>query len=228
MVPVLPAAGRPSFLAFLPVPFSTTFSSTLVTLSATALSMARWSLGASKPDSFSPFFSTAVTEYGSRCMPEAANVAYESAMRMALGVEVPRAKEASLLGLIDSSRMPVDFATVLTLSWPTSKTSWANGTLMDFSIASLRVTYPKAVGLSFFCRNGLPEASRSGLPSRLLITVRSLAWYLLSTEMPLPLEFWVPYSMAAASTYGFQVEPTGTPLVLALLLKYFLSQPGPP
>lgn len=44
--------------------------------------------------------------------------------------------------------------------------------------------------------------------------------YLLSAEMPLPLEFWVPYSMAAAITYGFQVEPTGTPLVLALLLKY--------
>ncbi len=59
---------------------------------------------------------------------------------MALGVEVPRAKEALSFSSIDSSRMPVDFATERTLLWPTSKTSWANGTLIDCRIASLRVT----------------------------------------------------------------------------------------
>lgn len=52
--------------------------------------------------------------------------------------------------------------------------------------------------------------------------------YLLSAEIPSPSEFFVPYCMAAARTNGFQVEPTWTPEVLALLLKYFLSMPGPP
>ncbi len=73
VVPVLPAASRPSRRAGLPVPFSTTFFRTSVTLSAMAALKARlgrflcWK-------TTSPSRLTSVTEYVSFCRPLVANV----------------------------------------------------------------------------------------------------------------------------------------------------------
>lgn len=81
------------------------------------------------------------TEYGSTCLPAAANVAYPLAMRIALGVALPRDIAGTCGPKLEGSR-PARWAVSRTVSRPVSMPSCMNGVFTDRASARPRPIRP--------------------------------------------------------------------------------------
>ena len=85
-----------------------------------------------------PSYSTSLTENGSFCCPLVAKVAYEPAMRIALGSEIPMEKDGKVVPVRLFGLRPAFSAAFFTLSRPTSMPSCTKAEFADTFMASRR------------------------------------------------------------------------------------------